>query len=159
MCSKGMTGMDKYQYLKCPGHYVSERFLNRFSRRRHTKPCYPSNRLFRLAVIHQQAVLRRWLREELDTDQFSLDHHPVPFSALKRIFFKQKGFNPDQLTGQNPTIKLLKDWQLFHGALAEYRVIEPDLDLLLAQRHLTYWHNQDKKPALVPRRKTPSPYR
>lgn len=130
--------MYKYQYLKCPGHYVSIYFLRHYKKMRMN----PST-LFRKAVIHQRDILRQWLEEELGTDKFSLDHHPVPFSALKHIFLKQQGINPDQLTRQLITTQLLKDWQHFHGVLAEYRVIDPAVNRRLGQRHFLYWHNQD----------------
>lgn len=134
--------MHNYKHLKCSEHYVNEEFLNRF-RRRVIKSDYLSNRLFRLAVVHQQAVLKRWLREELGTDQFSLDHHPVPFSALKHIFLKQQGIDPRNHSPHPPTVQLLRDWQHFHGALAEYRVTSTHYNYSLNQWYSDYWHNLD----------------
>jgi hypothetical protein len=128
-----------YERLIYSGDYVDENFLHRFEHRRTTFP----SRVFRRAVNHQIFTLRRWLRERLKTQAFSLDHHPIHFSALRRIFLKQQGINPDQLSQEHITVELLRAWQEFHGAFAEYRVTTVSFNHLEGIQHGDFCHSRD----------------
>lgn len=107
-----------YEHLAYCGDYINEDFLHRFE---HLKSCSPS-RLFRLAVSHQTLILQCWLREQLGTSLvFRIGRYPIRLSTLKCTFLKQQGIN--QLSREQITVELLKTWQEFHGAFAEYRVV------------------------------------
>ena len=132
--------LDVYEHLTYCGNYVDNYFLLRFNV---IGTAFPLRRLFRRAVGHQTASLRRWLREQLGTSAFSLDHHPVHFSALKRIFLKQQGINPDQLSREQITKELLRAWQEFHGAFAEYRVVTVSCNHLEGMQHAAFCDSRD----------------
>jgi hypothetical protein len=125
-----------YKHLRCFQPYVKA-----FSLSLHAKP----SALFRKAIAHQETALKKQLAEELGAQRFSLDHHPIPFSALKRIFLKQKGFDPDiSLPYGTITVELLEDWQHFHGSLAEYRVVDVQFNHFINGWYSTYWHDLDR---------------
>ena len=125
-----------YKHLKCSHPYVKALSFSSHVRR----PAY----FFRRAIAHQEWALKQWLTEEMGTKHFSLDHHPVPFSALKRIFLKQQGINPDALSYEAITVELLQDWQQFHGSLAEYRVVDTQFNYFINGWYSTYWHDLDR---------------
>lgn len=126
-----------YKHLKCYQPYVKALSFSSCVRR-------PSS-FFRRAIAHQEWALKQWLTEELGTKHFSLDHHPIPFSALKRIFLKQQGINPDVLSCEVVTAELLQDWQHFHGSLAEYRVVDTRFNLFINRRYSDYWLDIDRR--------------
>ena len=133
-----------YEHLTYRGDYVNEQFLLRLEHLNAMGIAFPP-RLFRRAVSHQVTALRRWLKAKLGTSAFSLDHHPVHFSALKRIFLKQQGFNPEQLIKEQLTVELLRAWQEFHGAFAEYRVTTVSLNHLEGIQHSAFCESRDIK--------------
>ena len=135
-----LNNLDVYKHLIYCGNYVDEGFLLRFNTIGTTSHF---SRLFRRAVSHQTISLRCWLREQLGTSAFSLDHHPVHFSALKRIFLKQQGINPDQWSWEQITVELLRAWQEFHGAFAEYRVVTVSCNHLEGMQHAAFCDSRD----------------
>ena len=138
------NNLDVYEHLIYWGKYVDESFLFQFK----TAPF--KQQLFRRAINHQTSFLRRWLREQLGTSAFSLDHHPVHFSALKRIFLKQQGINPDQWSREQITVELLRDWQEFHGAFAEYRVVTVSCNYLEGLQHAAFCDSRDIAMGTIP---------
>lgn len=131
--------LKNYKHLKCPGAYINEAYLKLPHR------AAKSAHVFRRAIHHQEVALKKQLTPALGTNCFSLDHHPVPFSALKRIFLKQQGLNPDISPYEALTIELLRDWQHFHGSLAEYRVVDIQFNLFINRRYSDYWLDIDRR--------------
>jgi hypothetical protein len=130
------------------GNYVDEIFLRQFSRKdiASAKNFYPA-RIFRSAVYHQSTRVRQRLIKLgfLDLmEDFSLDHHPVHFSSLKWVFLKLQGINPYKLTREDITVELLRDWQCFHGALAEYRPLTLYENRVLGRSHFAYCSDVSK---------------
>lgn len=132
---------NNYDHLRYCGQYQDESFLEWFIGQDlyRRKISY----IFRRAVLHQTSVLREELREEILMDYFVLDHHPVTFSALKWVFLKLKGFTPYDFSHHHITVNLLRDWQCFHGALAEYRVVTKFLDSEANRQHIYRWSGRD----------------
>lgn len=133
------------------GNYVDEAFLRWFSHQDFTSAnkkskFYPA-RIFRGAVYHQSTRVRQQLIKLgfLDLmEDFSLDHHPVHFSSLKWVFLKLQGINPYKLTRKDITVDLLRDWQCFHGALAEYRPLTLYENRILGRSHFAYCSDVSK---------------
>lgn len=120
------------QRFICPGEFVNENFLSNFRLKR------PAS-VFREAVRHQHRALHENLAECLGTYDFSLDHYPVPFAVLKYVFLKLQEITPIELTREHLTEELLRDWQYFHGYMAEYRVVDKKLNSKLGQKFADYW--------------------
>lgn len=121
------------------GNYIDESFLRWFSQQDLAAIDLQSrglNHLFREAVKHQTTELRQRLGI---SDGTSLDHYPVHFSTLKWIFLKLQGFNPRCFTRYQITTEMLRDWQYFHGALAEYRLMETGQNRFLGRCHSYHW--------------------
>ena len=131
---KSISKRFKSQHFICPGEFINERFLSNFKLKR------PAS-LFREAVRHQHRALHENLAECLGTYDFSLDHHPVPFAVLKYVFLKLKEITPAELTREHLTEDLLRDWQYFHGYMAEYRIVDKELNNKLGQKFADYWLN------------------
>ncbi len=129
-----------YNHLVYSGNHINETFLTWFSQQDPLAIDLRGgglNTLFRDAVRHQTSYL--WQQLEDKPQGASLDHYPVHFSALKWIFIKLQGFNPHQFRRTDVTAALLREWQSFHGTLAEYRLIDRRLNYLLGRWHSSYW--------------------
>ena len=125
------------QYFDCfdfehSAEIINDDFLNNFKVKKPAKT-------FREAIDHQQRALRKNLIQPLGITEFSLDHYPVPFAILKYIFLKQQGIKPIEFTREQITAELLREWQYFHGYMAEYRVIDEEFNQQLGQRFSSYW--------------------
>jgi hypothetical protein len=125
------------RYFDCfnfehPAEIINDGFLNNFKLKKPSKT-------FREAIRHQHRALRQELIQHLDTTEFSLDHYPVPFAVLKYIFLKLQGMNPIEFTREQITVDLLREWQQFHGCMAEYRIVDKEINQQLSQKFLNYW--------------------
>ena len=122
------------EHYQCPGEIINDAFLLHSD--------YTSmapSKLFRRAIRHQMNALHRHLETQLGIKEFSLDHHPVPFIILKRIFLMQQGINPDTLTRDQITLELMFEWQQFHGQVAEYRIIDREFNGWFGKKIFDYW--------------------
>jgi hypothetical protein len=125
--------------LSYVGDYIDETFLRWFSQQDPATIDLQGrglNHLFREAVKHQTVGLRRYMGIK---KTISLDHYPVHFSTLKWIFLKLQGFNPCRFTRREITTEMLRDWQHFHGALAEYRLLGTGQNRFLGRCHSYHW--------------------
>ena len=130
-----LRGRFMSQHFKCPdGELINDDFLSNLKLKR------PAS-IFRKAVSHQPRALHQNLAQCLEIREFSLDHHPVPFAILKYIFLKLQGITPNELTLEQITEDLLRDWQYFHGYMAEYRIVDKRFNDKLGQRFSDYWLN------------------
>ena len=125
------------RYFDCfdfehPAELINDGFLNNF---RLKKP----SKTFREAIRHQHSAVRQELIQHFDTTEFSLDHYPVPFAVLKYIFLKLQGIKPTEFTREHITVDLLREWQQFHGCMAEYRVVNEIVNHQLGQKFSDYW--------------------
>lgn len=126
--------------LSYVGDYIDETFLLWFSQQDPATIDLRGrglNHLFREAVRHQTVGLRQYMG--INEKTISLDHYPVHFSTLKWIFLKLQGFNPRRFTRQEVTTEMLREWQYFHGTLAEYRLLETGYNRSLGQCHFYHW--------------------
>lgn len=131
-------------HLTCPPEaYIDEAILKQVSQLVLIPGSDPPSQMFRRTVRHQQVALRR--RLQIYDRDFCLDHHPVPFSSIRRIFLKQHGINPDNLPRESLTADLFKDWQQFHGKMAEYRVLDPQVHRLMGIGYSAYFDNSDSR--------------
>ena len=139
-----MNSYSHLVHLSCPPEeYINSMALERVAQLALTPGSDPPSRLLRRAVKHQQMVLRQQL--QLHDRPFCLDHHPIPFSSLRRIFLKQRGINPDNHPRDTLTVELLREWQAFHGAMAEYRVVDPQVHYLMGVGQSAYCENTDAR--------------